>query len=77
MFKFFDKCKRLEDHSDPKHVANLYLLKIIQQHVFSREAEYLKYHHNKDIPDLVRNLNLFRNDGILRADGKICSYPRI
>lgn len=53
-------------------------LKIIQQHVFIREIEYLEKLNNEEIPDLVLDLNIFQDpDSILRTDGRIARPLRI
>ena len=69
IFKFINLSrKRNVDHI---RCARLYLLKNIQSQYFQKEISFLQTHFNKvnnaqDIPNLVKNLNLYiDNDGLI------------
>ena len=68
IFKFINKCIRIRD--PPKQYAKRYLIKIMQLQAFNKEIAYLKDCDNKEIPLLVKSLNVFIDaDGILRVYG--------
>lgn len=57
---------------DARQCAKIHLLRVMQKQRFSDEISYLLDPRNKQIPDLVANLNLFFDKfGILRSDGRM------
>ena len=71
VFKFVSKLRKKD--IDPGRMAKIYLIKNVQAHCFKKEILFLKENKsNTQIPDLVKNLNLFLDqDGILRSKGRI------
>ena len=75
LFKPF--CKKMNGNSLQK--AKMYWIRITQTENFSKEISFLKLQDksNRNIPNLVSNLNLFLDsNGILRSKGRIskCLY---
>ena len=73
IFKFIDKCKHIKEQTEHRKSAEKYLIKTMQQQqAFQKEITYLQNLNNKEIPTLLKNLNLFLDpDGILVVDGRI------
>ena len=61
----------LWNDTDPHQCAKIYLLRIMQSQCFTEELAYLQNPDNKQVPNLVSNLNLFIDDhGVLRSNGR-------
>ena len=61
----------LWNSKDPHQCAKIYLVRIMQSQCFPDELAYLQNPNNKQIPNLVSNLNLFVDDhGVLRSNGR-------
>ena len=57
---------------DPSSRAKIYLLKIMQQQSFPTELAYLQSRRGKEVPELLKNLNLFLDKReIIRTKGRI------
>ena len=66
-----DFLKKSWGTEDPRQCAKIHVFKIMQRQGFSDELEYLKKPDSKEVPSLVRNLNLVLDEfGILRSDGR-------
>ena len=77
IFKFINKFKRIRDPPDPEQSAKRYLMKIMQLQVHNKEIAYLKDCDSKEIPLLVKSLNVFIGaNGILRVDSRIAYATR-
>ena len=70
IFKIRNKLKHVD--LDPSSCAKIYLLKIMQQQSFPTELAYLQSPQGKEVPELLKNLNLFLDErGIIRTKGRI------
>ena len=76
IFKIRNKLKHVD--LDPNSCAKIYLLKIMQQQSFPTELAYLQSPQGKEVPELLKNLNLFVDEsGMIRTKariGKITTY---
>ena len=79
MLEFLSKLNILKDKNfnilwgnlDPHKCAKIYLFKLMQSQSFPEELAYLRDPKNKQVPNLVSNLNLFIDEfGVLRSDGR-------
>ena len=72
-YKFINLAKKRDN--DPSLLAKIYLVKSVQKEHFSDSLTFLQKNGKcpeKEIPDLVKNLNLFLDkDGIIRSKGRI------
>ena len=67
-----EKMQELWGSTDYKECAKVYLIKAVQHHFFVNEIEFLKDPRDKQIPDLVRNFNLFLDhNNIVRSDCRV------
>ena len=67
-----EKIQELWGSTDYKECAKVYLIKAVQHHFFVNEIEFLKDPRDKQIPDLVRNFNLFLDhNNIVRSDCRV------
>ena len=66
IFKIRNKLKHVD--LDPSSCAKIYLLKIMQQQSFPTELAYLQSPQGKEVPESLKNLNLFLDErGIIRT----------
>ena len=67
-----EKMQELWGSTNYKDCAKVYIIKSVQQETFSKEIDFLKNPRDKQIPDLVRNFNLFLDhNNIIRSDCRV------
>ena len=71
MLKAKNKFKKIDENNEIE-LAEMNLIKTMQQSSFVEEINFLKNPLNKNPPDLVRNLNLFIDvNGLVRTRGRL------
>ena len=58
--------------TDPKFIAKLHLISVMQSQCFDKELAYLRSPDSAGVPDRIRDMNLFLDSkGILRSSGRM------
>ena len=70
VFKFINKCKKVKQNENLQ--AKIYLISIMQKQMFAEEFKFLEDPKSMKPPDLVNNLNIFKDkNNLLRVGGRI------